>query len=359
MYSSHEFLPLRSLRLCERFYSIYNSKDSRMRIIVQLPKAFFFCFVVQAAFLAARADGPADNNPDKVARIPKLGVEVPAADREDLEGQLKLLGDAIQQIQSSKDAKLAALASDVQIFHKAVHDALKYNEFFATGEIAKAKSLLKMGRDRAELLLKGDTSWTAAPDLVVRGYVSKIDGSVQPYGIVLPPSYTHKSAGKYRMDVWLHGRGETLNEVNFLDEHLKSRGDFTPADTIVLHPYGRYCNAFKFAGEVDVLEAMESAKKNYRADEDLISIRGFSMGGAGVWHLAVHYPGLWFAANPGAGFSETPEFLKVFQNETVAPTEWERTLWRLYDCPYYASNLRNCPTVATAARTTSKSRPPT
>src|SRR5262249_51868915 len=161
---------------------------------------------------------------------------------------------------------------------------------------------------------------------------------------VLPPSYNPKSAAKYRMDIWLHGRNETLSEVNFLDEHLKNRGEFTPADTIVMHPYGRYCNAFKFAGEVDVLEAMESAKKNYRADEDLIAIRGFSMGGAGAWHLAVHYPSLWFAANPGAGFSETPEFLRVFQKEIVNPPDYEKTLWRLYDCPYYAGNLRNCPT---------------
>ena len=318
-----------------------------MRPNRRLSTALLVCLSLYTAVYSARADGPADNNnPDKVARIPKLGVEVPAADRKELESQLKLLGEAITQIGALKDAKLAALAPDVRIFHKAAHDALQYQEFFAAGDIAKAKNLLKKGRERAEMILKGDTTWTASPDLVVRGYVSKIDGSVQPYGIVLPPSYTPKTAGKYRLDVWLHGRGETLSEVNFLDEHLKSRGEFTPADTIVLHPYGRYCNAFKFAGEVDVLEAMDSVKKYYRVDEERIAIRGFSMGGAGVWHLAVHYPDLWFAANPGAGFSETPDFLKVFQKETVEPTAWERTLWKLYDCPYYASNLRHCPTVA-------------
>jgi hypothetical protein len=30
----------------------------------------------------------------------------------------------------------------------------------------------------------------------------------------------------------------------------------------------------------------------------------------------------------------------------VTPTEWEKTLWRWYDCPGYAVNLFNCPTVA-------------
>ncbi len=75
-------------------------------------------------------------------------------------------------------------------------------------------------------------------------------------------------------------------------------------------------------------------------------MRGFSMGGAACWQFAVHYPELWAAAAPGAGFSETPDFLKVFQNETVQPTWYEKKLWHLYDCTDYAVNLFNCPTVA-------------
>jgi len=51
-------------------------------------------------------------------------------------------------------------------------------------------------------------------------------------------------------------------------------------------------------------------------------------------------------ANPGAGFAETAEFLKVFQSEKVAPPEYERKLWRLYDCTDYAVNLAQLPTVA-------------
>src|SRR5262249_7553656 len=153
----------------------------------------------------------------------------------------------------------------------------------------------------------------AARGLVVRGYVSRIDGSVQPYGLVVPDSYRLDLAHRHRLDVWLHGRGEKLTEVNFLNERQTSRGVFTPRDAFVLHPYGRYCNAFKFAGEIDVLEAMDHVRRNYRIDDDRLVMRGFSMGGAGCWQFAVHYPALWAAAAPGAGFSETPDFLKVFQ----------------------------------------------
>ena len=37
---------------------------------------------------SAEADGPGDNHPDAVRRIPKPGIEVPAADRAALEAGL-------------------------------------------------------------------------------------------------------------------------------------------------------------------------------------------------------------------------------------------------------------------------------
>ena len=40
--------------------------------------------------------------------------------------------------------------------------------------------------ERASQLRDGKAPWTTATGLVVRGYVSKIDGSVQPYGLVVP-----------------------------------------------------------------------------------------------------------------------------------------------------------------------------
>ena len=73
--------------------------------------------------------------------------------------------------------------------------------------------------------------------------------------------------------------------------------------------------AIQLAGEVDVLEALADARSRYRVDGRRISVRGFSMGGAACWQFAVHYADRWFAANPGAGFSETPEFLRFFQKE--------------------------------------------
>src|SRR5262249_12795366 len=131
-----------------------------------------------------------------------------------------------------------------------------------------------------------------------------------------------------------------------LRDRQRSAGEFTPPDTFVLHPYGRYCNANRFAGEVDTFEALEHVRQHYPIDENRISVRGFSMGGAACWQFATHHAGLWAAAAPGAGFNETADFLRVFQNESVQPTWYEKKLWHCYDSTDYSVNLFNCPTVA-------------
>jgi dienelactone hydrolase len=298
--------------------------------------------------VAARADGPGDNLPDSVRRIPPPGITVPAADRAELEAGVKQLGDEIEALRISLKAhpELLDLLPDVQIYYNAVRYALAYNEFFREREIAVARTLLKQGMDRASLLRDGKAPWTSDTGLVVRGYVSKIDGSVQPYGLVVPATYRPDAPYQHRLDIWFHGRDETLSELSFINGRQRSPGEFTPANTFVLHPYGRYCNANRFAGEVDTLEALDHVRRHYPIDEDRISIRGFSMGGASCWQFAVHYAGQWAAAAPGAGFTETADFLKVFQNEPVKPTWYQQKLWHLYDSIDYAINLSQCPTVA-------------
>jgi hypothetical protein len=96
---------------------------------------------------------------------------------------------------------------------------------------------------------------------------------------------------------------------------------------------------------VDVFEALEHARQHYPIDEQRLAIRGFSMGGAGTWHLAVHHPGFWTAAAPGAGFAETAEYTRALAKEPK-PAWYEQKLWRLYDATEYAGNLFNCPTIA-------------
>jgi hypothetical protein len=299
---------------------------------------YFPLFLLTVAY--AFADGANDNKIDEVRPIPPAGVPVPNEVREKLESSLAGLKARLQPIQADP------LLPDVEIFHKAVDWSLRYGEFFDTKEFKVAERLLAEGNKRAALLAKGEHPWTTATGFVVRGYRSKIDGSAQPYGLIVPESVKTAPDRKRRLDFWFHGRGETVTELNFIQQRMTTSGQFVPEETLVLHPFGRYCNANKLAGEVDLFEALEHAKSQYAVDEDRLVVRGFSMGGAACWQFAVHYAGLWAAAQPGAGFAETPEFLKFFQNEDVQPTPYERKLWHLYDCVDWAGNLRACPTVA-------------
>jgi hypothetical protein len=285
-------------------------------------------FLLAAAAFAQPARQP-------IKPVPAPGIPVPAEDRAALEAGLARLHAAIEKLKPNP------LLPDVLIYHEAVRYALQYNEFFKPAEIAAAKVLLQQGEDRAAQLAAGQAPWTTATGLVVRGYISKIDRSVQPYGLVMPPSYSPTAPHRWRLDAWFHGRDEALSEVNFLTGRQRSPGEFTPRDTIVLHLYGRFCNANRLAGEVDLFEALDAVKRAYPIDENRILVRGFSMGGASAWQFGTHYSGLWAAVAPGAGFSETAQFLHLRE----MPPVWEQKLWHLYDSADYSINLSNVPVI--------------
>jgi len=306
--------------------------------------------------LLATFDGDRDNHPEKVRPIPLKGIVVPDDVRQELDAGVKELQKDIQKLKVDLKEKppLLDLLPDVQIFHKAVDVALTYGEFHDPKEFDLARGQLKEGHRRADLLRAGKPEWTTTPGRHPRGYVSAIDGSIQPYGFHLPETYPADPGRKRRLDTWFHGRMEHLSELNFIDWcglHFDDSvriagGPFTPADALVLQLYGRFCNASKFAGEMDFFEAMDWVKSRYAIDTERIVIRGFSMGGAASWHLGAHYAGRWAAVAPGAGFAETPEFLRVFQKETLTPTPFERKLWHWYDATDYAVNFSNTTIVA-------------
>jgi hypothetical protein len=295
------------------------------------------------------ADGPQDNIPDKVRPIPPQGTPLPVETKAEILKGLMELQQLIQEIGKHE------LLPDVLIYEKAVRWALVYDEVYdgkagkdgkGPPPAANVRKVLAAGLERAKALKDGKSPWTTQTGGVLRGYRSQIDGSVQPYWIVVPKDYDFAGKTTHRLDFWWHGRGETLSEANFMATVPVASGIIPAPGAFIVHPYGRYCNANKFAGEVDTFECLEHAKKHYRIDENRLVARGFSMGGAACWQFAVHYPTLWAAAAPGAGFSETPEFLKIFQKEDVKPTWYEQKLWHLYNATDYAENLFNLPTVA-------------
>jgi pimeloyl-ACP methyl ester carboxylesterase len=283
-----------------------------------------------------------------IRQIPPPGIAVPDADRAELTVGVEALGKEIESLRTDLKNKrdLLRYLPDVQIYHKAVSYVLNYNEFFNPKEIATAKTLLEQGQERVKALRAGSAPWTKQTGLVALGYVSHIDGSVQPYGLVVPKEWGTDAATPRRLDIFCHGRGDTLTELAFIDQRQRSPGEFTPEGAFVLHPYGRFCNATRFAGEMDVIEALDDVAKRYPIDQDRLVMRGFSMGGASAWQFATHYADHWAAASPGAGFTHAASYTSAFAPGKIPPPWYEQKMWNLYDPVAYAVNLAQCPTVA-------------
>jgi len=201
---------------------------------------------------------------------------------------------------------------------------------------------LDTGLQRCELLAKGERPWTKQPGKSLRGFVSAIDGSVQPYAVVLPAGFDAASRAPQRLDIDLHGRGTT--EVRFLQANEPAPGSAgaKPVEQpfITLLPFGRGNNGWRWAGETDVFEALAEVSRQYPIDPERTILRGFSMGGHGAWHIGAHHPGRWAAVSPGAGFSDTRKYAKLPPGSVP---DYQEKAWHIYDAVDYALNLFNTP----------------
>src|SRR5687768_10215492 len=115
------------------------------------------CVLLVMVSTSGFADGPADNVAAQVRRIPKLGIEVPPDVGNELSSGLAELEGLIKPLRNNP--KAAPYLPDVLVYHKAVHDALKYQEFFDAKELPVAKEILAEGKERAKALASGEMPW--------------------------------------------------------------------------------------------------------------------------------------------------------------------------------------------------------
>lgn len=280
---------------------------------------------------------------------PPPGSLPPPETLKEIQSKTNRLGKMIASLrrQGVRDPALA----DVEIFHQAAVAIVEHQEFFQKDSAAATLAVLDRGLLRARFLSTGETPWTQAiGHAAPRGYRSRIDGSVQPYAVTLPASYGKDPSKRWRVDVVLHGRDKTLTEVKFLNANSGDKA--APADLhyVRIDIFGRGNNAYRWAGEADVFEAIESFFSNERLagrerlpDPTKVVLRGFSMGGAGTWHLGLHYPDRWCCIGPGAGFTTTRGYVKNLPDPL--PPHQEACL-RIYDAVDYAANAFNVPVVA-------------
>lgn len=229
---------------------------------------------------------------------------------------------------------------DALVCAKAVEWLLRHDEFYKPSFAKDAAQVLQLGRDRAAALTAASAHWGTTAGRSIRGYRSKVDGSIQPYALSLPEAYDPQSAKRYPLHVVLHGRGDTLNEVSFIKSH-EGKPAAAGQTWIQLDVFGRTNNAYRWAGEADVFEALADVERRYKIDGRRITLWGFSMGGAGAWHLGLHHPSRWSSVGAGAGFVD---YYKYQKRSDPLPAWQDKTL-RIYDSVNYALNLENVPFV--------------
>ncbi|MFI4875681.1 MAG: prolyl oligopeptidase family serine peptidase, partial [Blastopirellula sp. JB062] len=274
--------------------------------------------------------------PEIKRRLPPPGVKLDEKEEAALAERVGKLQKQLAKIEKSP------LSIDAEIYLKAVSLALRNGEFYQKKDIDVARQALDAAERRIAQIESGDPQWTTARGLLVRGYRSAIDDSAQPYGLHIPEGLDlTKPVPLY---VWLHGRGDKETDLYFIHNRQRKKGYVAPDDAITLHPFGRQCIGFKSAGEIDVLDAIEDVSQRYQIDPQRIVLMGFSMGGAGAWHLGAHYADRWVAMSPGAGFAETARYQKL-KPENFPPS-YTQTLWGCYDVPDYVRNLFNLPVIA-------------
>ncbi len=240
-------------------------------------------------------------------------------------------------------------AADAEIFIKAVRYALEFHEWYGKkpeDDFNKGKALLDEATRRIGSLKKNETPWLNGSGQKILGFYSKIDDSAQPYGVEIPEGLEYgKGKPTIPMWIWLHGRGDTDTDMHFVFNRLNAKkpGQFQPKGTIVIHPFGRYCNGWKSAGETDVFEARDDAITRFNVDANRVAVAGFSMGGAGAWHIGAHFADQWACVHTGAGFVDVKRYQKLTAEKM--PPWYEQKLWSVYDVPNYARNFLNVPLV--------------
>ncbi|RLS32111.1 MAG: hypothetical protein DWH79_08770 [Planctomycetota bacterium] len=277
--------------------------------------------------------------PPKAPPLEELVAQLDAAQRaawQRVPGRLERVLKRVAQTQFPD----AAVRAEVEVFPKAVQYGIACGEWWEPSHLERATWALDEAERRLDEVAMGRTTWREG-GFVPLAYRSSLDGSVQPFGIIVPEGLDRSQP--VPVWIWLHGRGERDTDLHFLWQKSRKSGEFFPADAIVLLPFGRYCNGWKGPGVNDVFEALDALAAIYPIDRDRVVLAGFSMGGAGAWEIGARRSDRFCAVHGGAGFVDTERFMGIAPEDVPW---WEARLWLLSDVPPVARNLLNLPVIA-------------
>lgn len=241
--------------------------------------------------------------------------------------------------------------ADAAIFAKGLTWALRYDHEFNPTDLRLMESAGKRCRERLKELADGKSRWRDRKGKIALAYQSVVDGSIQPYGVIVPSRYDAKTP--FRLDVVLHGstRPVGMSELRLIsrfDEGDDQGTSVVDQPFIELHPLGRVENCYRWSGETDVFEAIDDVCRRYHIDRTRIVLRGMSMGASGTWHLGLKHPDRFVALGPYCGYVDTHKFSETpipnFVRVGPLPEHQELALHML-DSVDYAANASVVPAI--------------
>ncbi|QDT52324.1 Prolyl oligopeptidase family protein [Caulifigura coniformis] len=256
-------------------------------------------------------------------------------DRRTLDQGLAELGSNLEGLPETAKAK-----TDAAICFKALGWMLRHEEWARKTAVRDALNIIRIGNERIKRLQAGEPAVPLKPGKHVLAYQSAVDESLQPYAVSLPEGWRPGESKRWPLHLVLHGRSNDMNEVSFFASH-DGKPPVKDSNWIQLDVYGRGNNAYRWVGETDVFEALADVKKRFLIDERRIALWGFSMGGAGAWHLGLQHPDLWSSVGAGAGFVDFYDY----QGISEGLPEIQHTMLKIYDSKDYALNLYNVPVI--------------
>jgi len=310
--------------------------------------AIVACLFAIGLLATLSADATAPLAAQEKRKQPKGKFDPPKLHKPDA-ATLKTIAEKSEQLRNAvaalKEKKLRDdVLIEVEIYLKAAENIVRFEEWFHANSGKWALTTLDQGLERAKQAADGKAVWRDAPGKwMLRAYRSQIDGSIQPYAVLLPHDYGRDPTKKWRLDVVLHGRDSSLTEAKFIATHNGTAPK--DRDYIQLEPYGRGNNAYRWAGETDVDEVWGRTVygSDYKIDKNRVVLRGFSMGGAGTWHIGLHHPSHFCVIGPGAGFTTTHGYIT---NLPAKLPDYQEKCLHIYDAVDYAENAFNVPIVA-------------
>ncbi|MFY9553571.1 MAG: prolyl oligopeptidase family serine peptidase [Blastocatellia bacterium] len=230
--------------------------------------------------------------------------------------------------QDSLAAALASASYRLSLFELARAGEINFDRMDFRESLKEATSML-------DALAAGNDPYATRRGEFKKAYLSKVDGTLQPYQVFVPTAYDKSKPTP--LIIALHGMGGDENSYFLAYGQGAFKVEAEKRGYLVACPKGRKpASMYIGDAEKDVMDVIAEVRRVYNIDPDRIYLTGHSMGGFGTWSVAMSHPDVFAAIAPvsgGANFPggmskivHIPELVIHGDNDPTVPVERSRVM---------------------------------